>query len=116
MLFDAHTRAFAAFGGIPRRGIYDNMKTAVDRVGRGKERTVNARFQAMCGHYLFEPEFCNPAAAGRRAWSRRTCRTAVASCGARPGAALARLAELNAWLAERCRALGETWPIRSGRS
>ena len=62
MLFDAHARAFAAFGGIPRRGIYDNMKTAVDRVGRGKERTVNARFQAMCGHYLFEPEFCNRAA------------------------------------------------------
>lgn len=29
MLFDAHTRAFAALGGIPRRGIYDNMKTAV---------------------------------------------------------------------------------------
>ena len=30
MLFDAHTRSFAALGGIPRRGIYDNMKTAVD--------------------------------------------------------------------------------------
>jgi len=29
MLFDAHTRSFAALGGIPRRGIYDNMKTAV---------------------------------------------------------------------------------------
>jgi transposase len=62
MLFDAHAAAFSAFGGIPRRGIYDNMKTAVDRVGRGKERTVNARFQAMCSHYLFEPEFCNRAA------------------------------------------------------
>ncbi len=33
MLFDAHARAFAAFGGVPRRGIYDNMKTAVDKVG-----------------------------------------------------------------------------------
>lgn len=62
MLFDAHARAFAAFGGVPRRGIYDNMKTAVDKVGRGKERTINARFQAMTGHYLFEPEFCNRAA------------------------------------------------------
>ena len=30
MLFDAHTRSFTALGGIPRRGIYDNMKTAVD--------------------------------------------------------------------------------------
>jgi transposase len=59
MLFDAHTRSFEAFGGIPRRGIYDNMKTAVDKVKKGKERTVNARFDAMCGHYLFEPDFCN---------------------------------------------------------
>ncbi len=61
MLFDAHARAFAAFGGIPARGIYDNMKTAVDKVGRGKARTVNARFEAMTSHYLFEPEFCNVA-------------------------------------------------------
>ena len=62
MLFDAHARAFAVFGGVPRRGVYDNMKTAVDRIpGRGKSRQVNARFAAMVGHYLFEAEFCNPA-------------------------------------------------------
>lgn len=61
MLFDAHARAFAAFGGVPQRGIYDNMKTAVDKVGAGKKRAVNARFEAMTGHYLFEPEFCNVA-------------------------------------------------------
>ncbi|MFM8509344.1 MAG: IS21 family transposase [Betaproteobacteria bacterium] len=62
MLFDAHARAFACFAGVPRRGIYDNMKTAVDKVGQGKQRSVNARFEAMTGHYLFEPEFCNRAA------------------------------------------------------
>ena len=38
MLFDAHFHAFRVFGGVPGRGIYDNMKTAVDRVGRGKQR------------------------------------------------------------------------------
>ena len=32
MLFEAQTRAFIALGGIPRRGIYDNIKTTVDRV------------------------------------------------------------------------------------
>jgi hypothetical protein len=41
---------------------YDNMKTAVDKVGPSKERSINARFEAMCGHYLFDPEFCNRAA------------------------------------------------------
>lgn len=49
MLLDAHNHAFAQFGGVPRRGIYDNMKTAVDSIGRGKARTVNARFRAMSG-------------------------------------------------------------------
>jgi transposase len=62
MLFDAHARAFEVFGGIPKRGIYDNMKTAVDKVGAGKQRSVNARFESMTGHYLFEAEFCNRAA------------------------------------------------------
>ena len=62
MLFDAHNHAFRVLGGVPRRGIYDNMRTAVDRVGRGKEeRQVNARFSAMVSHFLFEAEFCNPA-------------------------------------------------------
>ena len=38
-----------------------NMRTAVDKIGRGKERQVNARFSAMVSHFLFEAEFCNPA-------------------------------------------------------
>ena len=56
MLFDAHTRSFTALGGVARRGIYDNMwtwgfaKTAVDKVKKGKGRTVNARFAVMCAH------------------------------------------------------------------
>ncbi len=61
MLFDAHTRAFAALGRIPRRGIYDNMKTAVDWVKKGKGRVVSVRFAVMCGHYLFDADFCNVA-------------------------------------------------------
>ena len=49
MLFDAHTRSFAALGGVARRGIYDNMKTAVDKVKKGKGRVVNKRrFAVMC--------------------------------------------------------------------
>jgi len=61
MLFDAHNHAFEVLGGVPRRGIYDNMKTAVDRVRPGKQRDVNARFSAMVSYFLFEAEFCNPA-------------------------------------------------------
>jgi len=46
-MHDAHYHGLRALGGIPERGIYDNMKTAVDKVKRGKARLVNKRFQAM---------------------------------------------------------------------
>ena len=101
MLFDAHYHAFRVLGGAPRRGIYDNMRTAVDRVGRGKERQINARFLAMTSHYLFDPEFCNPAAgwekgqveknvqdARHRLWQRMPC--------------FADRDALNAWLEQQC--------------
>ena len=91
MLFDAHTRSFAAMGGIARRGIYDNMKTAVDKVKKGKGRTVNKRFAVMCAHYLFDADtgprrgpcvaHATSPPAGRRASSRRTCRTAAGASG-----------------------------------
>jgi len=47
MLFDAHNHAFRVVGGVPRRGICDNMKTAVDRIRKGKARDINTRFKAM---------------------------------------------------------------------
>src|SRR3546814_15827831 len=43
MLFDSHARGFAFFGGVPGRGIYDNMKTAVTSAFTGKERVFNRR-------------------------------------------------------------------------
>jgi transposase len=54
MVFDAHDRAFAFFKGACTRGIYDNMKTAVETVFLGKERQFNRRFLQMCSHYLVE--------------------------------------------------------------
>ncbi len=61
MVFDAHDRAFAFFKGTCTRGIYDNMKTAVDAVFVGKDRQYNRRFLQMCSHYLVEPVACTPA-------------------------------------------------------
>jgi transposase len=62
MVFDAHDRAFAFFKGACGRGIYDNMKTAVETVFAGKNRLFNRRFAQMCSHYLIEPVACTPAA------------------------------------------------------
>jgi transposase len=52
MVFDAHDRAFAFFKGACTRGIYDNMKTAVETIFIGKDRAYNRRFMQMCGRYL----------------------------------------------------------------
>ncbi len=106
MLFDAHTRSFAALGGIPRRGIYDNMKTAVDKVKKGKGRIVNARFAVMCAHYLYDPDFCNVASG----WEKGVVEKNVQDSRRRIWIDAAKerfstMADLNAWLAERCRAL-----------
>jgi len=60
MVFDAHDRAFAFFRGTCQRGIYDNMKTAVETIFVGRERAYNRRFLQMCSHYLVEPVACTP--------------------------------------------------------
>ena len=60
MVFDAHERAFRFFGGVCHRGIYDNLKTAVNTVFVGKEREYNERFLQMCSHHLVEPVACTP--------------------------------------------------------
>ena len=61
MVFDAHDRAFAFFRGACQRGIYDNMKTAVETIFVGRERAYNRRLLQMCSHYLVEPVACTPA-------------------------------------------------------
>jgi transposase len=109
MLFDAHTRSFNALGGIPRRGIYDNMKTAVDKVNKGKGRVVNARFTVMCAHYLLDADFCNVASG----WEKGVVEKNVQDSRRRiwldaQNIKFSSFTELNAWLGERCRSLWGT--------
>ncbi len=56
---DGHVRAFADFGAVPRRVIYDNLAAAVKR-RVGAERELTVAFQALASHYLFEPCFARP--------------------------------------------------------
>ena len=56
---DGHVRAFAHFGGVPRRAIYDNLTAAVKR-RLGLEAKLTTRFLALCSFYLFEPCFARP--------------------------------------------------------
>jgi transposase len=101
MVFDAHDRAFALFKGACARGIYDNMKTAVETVFLGKDRACNRRFLQMCAHYLVEPVACTPASG----WEKGQVENQVGLVRERfftPRLRFQGYEELNAWLLERC--------------
>jgi transposase len=101
MVFDAHDRAFAFFRGACMRGIYDNMKTAVDAIFVGRDRAYNRRFLQMCSHYLVEPVACTPAAG----WEKGQVENQVGLARERffsPRVRVKSYEELNAWLLDQC--------------
>ena len=109
MVFDAHDRAFAMFKGTCRRGIYDNMKTAVETVFVGKNRLYNRRFLQMCSHYLVEPVACTPAAG----WEKGQVENQVGFVRERfftPRLRFTSYDELNAWLTDKCIAYAKAHP------
>ncbi|HSF77253.1 MAG TPA: IS21 family transposase [Steroidobacteraceae bacterium] len=109
MVFDAHERAFRFFAGACRRGIYDNMKTAVETVFVGKDRLYNRRFLQMCGHYLVEPVACTPGAG----WEKGQVENQVGTIRGRfftPRLRFKTYDELNAWLLDQCVAYAERHP------
>ncbi len=66
------------------RGIYANMKTAVETIFVGRERAYNRRFLQMCSHYLVDPVACTPASGWEKGQSlpprRRGLRTRSGWC------------------------------------
>ncbi len=57
--FDAHIRAFAYFEGVFSTMVYDNLKTAVKQVLKGKERIEQEAFVDFRTHYNYEAQFCS---------------------------------------------------------
>jgi hypothetical protein len=101
LVFDAHDKAFRFYGGVCRRGIYDNMKTAVEAIFVGKARRYNRRFLQMCSHHLIEPVACTPASG----WEKGQVENQVGNLRDqlfRPKPRVKSVAELNAWLADQC--------------
>jgi transposase len=101
MVFDAHERAFAFFRGACARGIYDNMKTAVETIFIGKDRQYNRRFLQMCSHHLVEPVACTPASG----WEKGQVENQVGLVRERfftPRLRVKSYDELNAWLLDKC--------------
>jgi transposase len=61
---EGHVCAFERLGGVPGRIRYDNLKSAVVRVLRGRGREETERFIALRSHYGFDSFFCRPGLVG----------------------------------------------------
>ena len=116
MVLDAHNKAFAFFGGVPLRVVYDNLKTVVDTVFVGKERKFNRRFLTLANHYLFEPVACTPAAG----WEKGQVENQVGNIREwlfTPKVRFADFKALNDWLEKRCEELaGRQHPTEKTRT
>jgi transposase len=58
---EGHVRAFAYFGGVPARILYDNTKIAVAKILGGEQRQRTRAFSELQSYYLFADKFGRPA-------------------------------------------------------
>jgi transposase len=61
---EGHVLAFDHFGGVPGRIRYDNLKPAVTRILKGRDRDEAERFVVLRSTYGFESFFCQPGVKG----------------------------------------------------
>lgn len=99
---DAHVRAFAFLGGVPRFILYDNTKLAVAQILGDGERKKTRSFSELQSHYLFEERFGRPgkgndkgAAEGLVGYARRNFLVPIPHFNS--------WEELNTHLLEQCR-------------
>jgi transposase len=69
---EAHVEAFRFFGGVTRRVLYDNLKTAVFS-GFGKNAVKQERFKLLEAHYAFEAVFANPESGNEKGAVENLC-------------------------------------------
>jgi len=109
MVFDAHEKAFQFYKGSCQRGIYDNMRTAIDGVFLGKERQFNRRFLQLMSHHLIEPTACTP----RAGWEKGQVESQIRTLRQRlfkPRPKFDSYEDLNAYLLEQCIAWAKSQP------
>jgi transposase len=105
------SEAFAFFGCVPREVWWDNPKTVVKQIFKGRERRPNDRYLALASHYRFEPLYCMPARGNEKPYAETRVRV-LQKQWATPVPAATHLGTLNAYLRERC--VAETGRTVSG--
>ena len=98
--------AFRFFGCVPRELWWDNPRTVVSLIGRGRTRTVHPRYLALASHYAFAAKFCMPASPTEKPRVEKRVQD-LQRQWATPVPQVADLAELNAHLLRHCLAARE---------
>ena len=101
--FTAHIEAFHYFGGVPHTLIYDNLKTAVKQILKGRNRREQSRFITLRSHYLFESRFCTPGEGHEKGGVEHGVKY-VRQNYMVPLPRVRDYAELNKWLRTKCQA------------
>ena len=61
---ELHVQAFEWYGGVFPKIKFDNLKSAVKKVLKGRRRVESDRFVALRSHYLFQSQFTTPGLEG----------------------------------------------------
>jgi transposase len=100
---ELHAQAFEWFGGVFPKIRFDNLKSAVKKVLKGRRRAESDRFVALRSHHLFASQFTTPGLEG--AHEKGGVEGEVGRCRRRhlvPVPEVADLAELNRLLLAGC--------------
>ena len=100
-LFAGVLGAIVLFGGIPRVAVFDNAKTAVQRILKGRQREENPAFRAFCGALALQVEYAAPRS-GNQKGGVEGCVGYVEDNFFRPIPSFANLDELNEALERFC--------------
>jgi hypothetical protein len=92
--------AFSFFGCVPREVWWDNPRTVVRLIFKGRDRRPNEYYQALASHYTFEALFCMPARGNEKPHAETRVRV-LQQQWATPVPVVADLDALNAHLRQR---------------
>jgi len=105
--------AFEFFGCVAREVWWDNPRTVVKDILKGRERRMNKVYAALASHYAFEPLFCMPASGNEKSYTENKVYD-LQRRWATPVPRVKDLAELNAYLLQKC--LEERQRISNGQT
>ena len=98
--YAAHIMAFEHFGGVPRRCIYDNLKSVV-LDGSGINAITQQKFKKLEAHYVFESVLCN-AASGWEKGSVENLVSVVRKIAFTPMPSVSSFSELQEHVTHKC--------------